>query len=237
MSGSQRDALFKELRILASEVMYKGCPMRSFFIYTILLIGITGCTPQLFKGMKSGTKQNILKENLYPFFDNRGDSTHIFNMQISYKSNDVDGFLIVKHNAEGATRAVYTSIPGITIFDFEFSATEFDVHRCIEPMRKKIVLNLFEKDFRTLFLYNVPASFNAKTYQSDNSTVGYKIKTDNGKAYFVTDTNRKELQKVQLPGFITLLNIDYKDFEDDFPKHISIAHPKIKLKMQLTRTK
>lgn len=211
--------------------------MRNLLIYTTLLIGITGCSPQLFKGMEFSAKQNILKENLYPFFDNIGDSTHVFNMQISYKNNDVDGFLIVKHNAEGSARAVYTSIPGLTIFDFELSATTFNVHRCIEPMRKKVVLNLFKKDFRTLFLYNVPDSFKAKTYQGDNGKLGYKIKTSGGKAYVITDTSRKELQKVQLPGCITLLNIDYKDFEDSFPKHISIAHPKIKLKMQLAKTK
>ena len=209
--------------------------MRNLFVCSILLAAATGCTPRMFNGMDFSSKENMLRDSLYPFFSGMSDSTHIFNMQISYKGNDVDGFLIVKYKEKSFARVVFTSIPGLTIFDFEVSANNFIVHRCIEPLQKKVVLNLFEKDFRTLFLYNIPTSFDAKKYQGKDNKVGYKIKTQNGTAYILTDTERKELQNIQLPGCITLLNIEYRNFENNFPRHISISHPKIKLNMQLEK--
>lgn len=211
--------------------------MRKLAAYITIAMAAIGCTPKIFEGMGAVAKEAAAKESLYPFFSGTTEMTHVFNMQLSYKENDVDGFLIVKHSKDSSARAVFTSIPGMTIFDFEISATEFKVHRCIEPMQKRAVLNLFENDFRTLLLYNVPLSFKSKIYKNGSGKVGHRIKTRNGKTYFLTDTTQKQLQEVRVPGLFTLLAIDYKDFEGDFPKHISISHPRLKLSMRLEKAK
>lgn len=202
------------------------------FIYTILLVSVAGCAPKIFEGLEYKTKESILKENLYPFFS-PVDSVYVFDMQISYKENDYAGTLIVKHVDNTMARAVFTSVFGITIFDFELSEADFKVNRCVEPMQKKVVLNLFRKDFRTLLLYGVSASFKAKIYQGSNNVIGYKVKTSNGLTYFLTDTEHKELQKIQTPGCFTLLQVNCSDFDKHFPQHISISHPRIKLYMEL----
>jgi len=94
---------------------------------------------------------------------------------------------------------------------------------------------LFEKDFRTLFLYNVPPQFDAKVYQGKEATTGYKIKTKDGKGYFLTNTAEKQLQKAEMPGYIKRLKLDYLNYNNGFPGQIVMYHPKIKLRMQLDK--
>ncbi len=200
-----------------------------FFIFFL-----TGCSPKFFSGMESaGTKKNISKQALYPVFRTK-DTVRIFNMQIDYKETNLTGLLIVKPEGDNAQRAIFTTLFGMTVFDFEFSETDFKVNRIMEQMNKKTVLNLLKKDLKTLFLYNIPSSFDAKVYQG-KATTGYKIKTTDGKGYFLTNTDNKQLQKVEMPGCITLLNLDYLNYNNGFPEQIVMSHPKIKLRMQLER--
>ena len=196
---------------------------------------VIGCSPKMFSGLESaGTKKNISKQELYPVFK-AADSVRMFNMQIDYKETNLTGLLIVKPESDNSFRAIFTTLFGMTVFDFEFSETEFKVNRIMEQMNKKMVLNLLKKDFRTLFLYNIPLSFNAKTYQGKDAVIGYKIKTKDGKGYFLTNTAEKQLQKVEMPGCITLLRLDYQNYNNSFPEQIIMHHPKIKLSMQLDK--
>jgi hypothetical protein len=208
-----------------------GEVLTGFILCAVLFF--SSCTPKIFSSLESvGKKKNISKEELYPIFKST-DSTRMFNMEITYKENSFNGLLVVKPNEDGSRHVVFTTLFGMTIFDFEISESEFKVNRCMEQMQKKMVLNLLKKDFRTLFLYNVPETFDAKVYQGDASVpqvAGYSIKTADGKGYFVTVSSQKQLQKVETPGCITRLLLDSKN---TIPQQIQLFHPKIKLKMQL----
>ncbi len=204
-------------------------------ITLFLTFFLIGCSPKFFSGMESaGTKKNISKQALYPVFTAK-DTVRMFNMQIDYKEMNLTGLLIVKSEGENAQRAVFSTLFGMTVFDFEFNETYFKVNRIMEQMNKKTVLNLLKKDLKTLFLYNISSYFDAKVYQGKEAIVGYKIKTTDGKGYFLTNTADKQLQKIEMPGCITLLNLDYRNYNNDFPEQIVMYHPKIKLRMQLDR--
>jgi hypothetical protein len=205
-----------------------------FFLFVFSLFA--GCSPRIFKGMENTGKKQISKQELYPVFSDR-DSVRVFNMEISYKENSFSGLLVVKPENENSLRAIFTTYFGVTVFDFEFSDTEFKVNRCMEQMNKKVILGLMEKDFRTLFLYNVPPVTEAKIYKGEGTLKGYKIKTEDGKGYFITDTDKKELHKVEIPGSIKRLCLEYQDYENNFPRHIWLCHPKIKLSMKLDKIK
>jgi len=204
-------------------------------ISLFLILSFTSCSPKFFSGMEStGTKKNISKQELYPVFKAEAP-IRMFNMQIDYKETNLTGLLIVKPEGANSTRTIFTTLFGMTVFDFEFSETDFKVNRIMEQMNKKMVLNLLKKDLRTLFLYNIPLHFDAKVYQGKEATVGYKIKTKDGKGYFLTNTAEKQLKKVEMPGCITRLNLDYQNYNNGFPEQIVMYHPKIKLRMQLER--
>jgi hypothetical protein len=184
--------------------------------------------------MEKTGKEQITKQQLYPVFS-EADSVRMFNMEIGYKDNSFSGLLVVKPETHNSTRAIFTTYFGMTIFDFEFSATYFKVNRCPEQMNKKVVLSLMEKDFRTLFLYNIPSETEATVYKGAGALKGYTIKTTDGKGYFITDTDKKELQQIEMQGCIKKLCLDYGDYKNKFPGHIRLFHPKIKLTMQLDK--
>ena len=184
--------------------------------------------PKIFNGLNSAGKKRIEKSDLFSFVV---DSTLMYNMQISYKEADFSGILLVKHTENKFIRMLFTSIAGFTVFDFEFNETEFKVNRCLDVLQKKKVLDLFRKDFRALFLYNLPNEFDAKVYKKEQAPIGYKVKTKDGKAYFLT--NEKQLKKIEMPALVTSLRIDYQNYKNNLPKRMLITHQRLKLNMQL----
>jgi hypothetical protein len=208
--------------------------MKRKIAYFLILICLSSCSPKIFKGMKPEGKAGITKEVLYPIFHSE-DTRSLFNMQINFKENNFTGLLIVKPEKD-AMRAVFTSVFGLTVFDFEFNETEFKINRCIDLLNKEMILNLFKKDFRALFLYNISSDnpFKAKVYASENQKA-YSIKTLDGRAYFLTNTKDKQIQKLEMPAFIARMTINYQNYNENFPGQIKIVHPKIGLEMILDK--
>jgi len=200
-------------------------------VYFFVLFLCGACTPKIFKDLSSSGKKQIEKVDLFPFLV---DSVEVFDMQIYYKKADFAGILMIKPTENNSIRTLFTSVFGMVVFDFEFNETEFKVYRCIEDLQKKKILNLFKKDFRALFLYNLPEVIIANVYEKEQMPVGYKIKTQDGKAYFLT--NDKQLKKIEMPAFPTSLQIDYQNYNNNLPDNIVISHPGLKLKMQIERT-
>jgi len=204
--------------------------MEKTLIYFLILLFSSSCTPTIFKGLDSSGKKRIEKSDLFPFVV---DTTLMYNMQIHHKENIFSGILLIKPVENHSIHTIFTSIFGLTIFDFEFNETEFKINRCIEQLQKKKILNLFKKDFRALFSYNLPKVVESKVYEKEQMPTGYKIKTTDGKAYFLI--HGKQLRKIEMPATITSLQIDYQCYKNDLPERILILHRKLKLNMQLER--
>jgi hypothetical protein len=175
-------------------------------------------------------KKKIEKSDLFPFVV---DTTQNFQMKIQYKENDFSGRLLMKPTEDKSLHIMFVSDFGITVFDFELSETDFKLNRIIEPLQKKQVLNLFEKDFRALFSYHFSKEMEAKVYRKEPHTIAYKLKTQDGKAYYLTQEN--QLKRIEMPGIITALQIDFQKYKNNFPEGILIVHPRLKLSMQLER--
>ena len=204
--------------------------MKKIGIYFLILFFFGSCTPQVFKGLESSGKKRIDKSDLFPFVV---DTTLMYNMQIQYKEADFSGILLIKPVEDHSIRMIFTSVFGLTVFDFEFNETEFKVNRSIEQLQKKKILNLFKNDFRALFSYHLPQAFEAKVYEKEQTPVGYKIKTSDGKAYFLT--HEKQLKRIEMPATMTSLKIDFQSYKNNLPERILISHPGLKLNMQLER--
>ena len=202
--------------------------MKKTLIYFFILLLSSSCTHKIFNGFDSSGKKFMVKSDLFPLVV---DTTLMYNMEISHKKVDHSGLLLVKPTENQSIRMLFTSFSGLTIFDFEFNEKEFNVIRCLDVLQKKKILDLFKKDFRALFSYNLPMEFEANVYIKDESQLGYKVKTQDGKAYFIT--HEMQLKKIEMPTFATSLQIDYKDYINNLPKNILITHPSLKLSIQL----
>ena len=205
--------------------------MKITLIYFSSLLFFVSCTPAIFKGLDLTGEKRIEKSDLFPFVV---DTTLMYDMQIHYKKNDFSGILLIKPVENHSVRMILTSVFGMTIFDFELNETEFKINRCIKPMQKKRILNLFRKDFRALFSYQLPQVIDATVYEKEQAPVGYKIKTSAGKSYYSIQNN--QLKKLEMPAFITSLKIDFQNYKNNLPERILISHPSLKLNMQLEKT-
>ena len=206
--------------------------MQKTLIYFFILLLFSSCTPEILKGLDSSGKKWIEKADLHPFVV---DTTLMYNMKIRNKYNDISGILLIKPVDNHSVRTLFTSDFGMTIFDFEFNETEFNINQCIPPLQEKRILNLLKKDFRALFSYHLPQAIEAEVYEKEQMPVVYKIKTTDGKAYFLTQ--EKQLKKIEMPATITSLQIDYKVYNNNLPESILISHPGLKLNIQLERFK
>jgi hypothetical protein len=73
-------------------------------------------------------------------------------MQISFRKQSFSGMLIVQRRADCEIRIVASTFFGPTLFDFGLKDGQFNVYSCIEPLRNKRMIQLFENDFKKLFL-------------------------------------------------------------------------------------
>jgi len=74
-----------------------------------------------------------------------------FNMQFDVKKNHLSGMLISRKMPDGNVRLVATSYFGMSIFDFTLADTMV-VNQCIDPLKRRSVLKLIERDFKPVFV-------------------------------------------------------------------------------------
>lgn len=75
-----------------------------------------------------------------------------FNMQLSFKKRSFSGMLIVQRRADCEIRMVASTYFGPTLFDFGLRDGQFIVYSCVELLQNHRVIQLFENDFKKLFL-------------------------------------------------------------------------------------
>jgi len=206
--------------------------MQKTALYFFILLFFGSCAPKIFEGLDSSGKKWIEKSDLYPL---TVDTILMYNMKIYRKDGVFSGILLIKPIKNHSIRTLFTSTSGMTIFDFELNETAFKVNYCLPPLMEKRVFNLLRKDFRALFSCHLPEEIEAEVYEKESVPVAYKIKTTDGKAYFLIQD--KQLKKVEMPAMVTSLQIDYKNYKNNLPENILIAHPSLNLSMQLDKIK
>ena len=110
-----------------------------------------------------------------------GSEMQNFNMQLSFKKQSFSGMLIVQRRADCEIRIVASTYFGPTLFDFGLKDGQFHVYSCIEPLRHKRVIQLFENDFKKLFLANQPFRKKKSYEKDDEHTTGRNF----GKSVFL----------------------------------------------------
>jgi len=204
--------------------------MQRMALCFFILLFFGSCTPKIFQGLASSGIKRIEKSDLHPFVV---DTVLMYNIKIDHGNTYFIGILLIKPVGNHAIRTLFTSTSGLTIFDFELSESAFTVNYCFPPLQEQRILNMFKKDFRALFSCHLPQSVEAEVYEKELAPVGYKIKTADGKAYFLTQD--RQLKKIEMPAFITSLKIDYQTYKNNRPERILIAHPSLKFTMQLEK--
>ena len=121
--------------------------MRISPFISLLLLILVSCSPA---GKGSGSsKQNWSATPPLSCFSGTFGKV-LFKSTLDIRDQNLTGFLLLKRTSDTSYRIVFANEIGMTLFDLGFTGGKFVVNYVFEAMNKKILLKLFEKDFRYL---------------------------------------------------------------------------------------
>ena len=131
----------------------------------------------------------------------------------------------------GNYRAIFMTMSGSTLFDFEFGSQGFVVHKLLKAMDKKLLLKIIEQDFFLLLANNIPGKKGIVFRKEKQRLI--KTKINNKTLYFLQEKDLL-LTKVHQGKSVT---ITLSDFLENLPGSIDIQHHNFPLNMRLKRIK
>lgn len=175
----------------------KASSLFASLILVVLLL-FTSCASSKTMNVEASTSPII----------NAHEQSQKYNMQLDFMKHHLSGMLIVRRLPDDEIRILATTYFGLSLFDFSLQGDEFRVNSCMEPMKKKKILQLLEADFKNLFLNQKNVRIKKKNDTSEERVTGRGF----GKSVF------------HLSEFVT-----------ERPEQIRIRHPWLRLSIQLDK--
>lgn len=133
-----------------------------------------------------------------------------YNMQLDFMKHHFSGLLVIRKLPDNEIRILASTYFGLSLFDFSLHEGEFRVNSCIEPMKKKKMLQLLEMDFKNLFLSEKNIRIKKKSSTFEKRVTGRGL----GKSVFYLS-----------------------QFVSGYPEQVRIRHPWLRLSIQLDKLK
>lgn len=167
-----------------------------------------------------------------PFF-REGEDQSVFRGGINVYKHYFSGIFALKQEAENKYRMVLMSEVGMTLFDMSFTNDTYKLNYCIEPIKKKNLLNVMYNDF--LLLAKAPKKQNLRL-KNKKCLNGIQVFKEFGDRdfYFYKDG---VMNKIVSKNFLNRTKIEFNELNDGVSNFIRIQHSPIKLKMELKRIK
>jgi len=190
----------------------------------ILLIFLTtSCSIKGYNSVSNSSKSTI--DTIFVF--SGGFNKVLYQTEINIYNRTLTGITIIK-NTGSSTRVVSMSEMGLKYFDIEFPKIQDGdpiIHYVMEPLNKKLLVNMFIKDFGLLF-YMPEISNSDLLYSNNQDTEGVAI-INNGLVYYTGLGGRVssiDKKRILLP---TKPIVSIVGFSNNSPDKISITHSNI----------
>ena len=137
-----------------------------------MLIATSSCSIKGYKLITESEKDKIVA----PYIFDDDFEKALYKTSINIYDNEITGLTLFK-KTDSAIRVVSMSELGIKYFDFEFPFDQLKpatVHYVMEPLNKKILINLLLEDFNLLFFPPVINKSNILISTSDCSKMAAK---------------------------------------------------------------
>ena len=179
----------------------------------------------------SGMKIPSPKEVRTPTFG--GDMTEaVFHGSMELYEHHFSGIFALKKESEEKYRMVLMSEVGMTLLDFSFTSKDFQVNYCIDPLRKKALLNLLYRDFLLLTVSPKSESLKQGKEQFEQAQfILYKKEKSRDFYYFEKGTMVQIVSK----AFLNRTDIQFVEMKEGMADSIKIKHKPVKLRMALKR--
>ncbi|RMG21321.1 MAG: hypothetical protein D6730_18520 [Bacteroidetes bacterium] len=156
----------------------------------------------------------------------------LFRAVIDFRAQHFSGLMAVKKTEMGFRFAFFTEL-GMTMFDLEVGPDSFVQHYCFEPLNRKALLRILEADFRRLSAR--PQGLRAVLYRQASGHYWYRLKLAGDRNVWGVSASGRQLLHILHPSLLpdeAEINISYRD---QLPERIEIVHPKLGLRIGLSR--
>ena len=197
------------------------------FVWISFVVLFSTCSYPLRQKLKAIEHQTLSGQEWKPLFK---QSEQLFRTQIDFKDRHFSGLMAVKSTEMGYRFGFFTEV-GMTMFDLEVGAADFNLHYCFEPMNRPALIKLLVKDFRRLSIYGM--SIPAKIFQDKEDNKHYKLEIEGEKNYYKVDGLSQQLVSIFHPSLFpdqASVGIVYRDAK---LQQIEIRHKKIGLSIEL----
>jgi len=200
----------------------------------LLLVFLLGsCSISFHGNLTKVEKREFRIDDIKPYFE--GDFQKVlYKAKIKLYDKYFSGLFFIKSIDKNTKRIVFVTELGIKIFEFEFYKHEFRVNYCVEMFNKKSIIQTLKKDLNLLLLKNF-ISDEVKIFKDkeDNFKV-LRFKNKNLRNYYFIGKESGHLNKIEnMSCIFSKVDIEFRDYKEDFPNNIDIIHKGIKLNIQL----
>ena len=162
-------------------------------------------------------------------------TTIYYNAQVEAVGREFSGILIMKKMADSSIRVVFSTKPGLKIFDFEFLADSgFRVLYIMKEFNKEAITKTLRKDFELLlFLYTNRGEGYLLTNGKRNY---YTFPRENGFNYYITDSTCQEFLLMQRASARkAIVDISMKYLSHGAPDSVKIQHRNVNFTIDLNK--
>lgn len=207
--------------------------MRSLlFVSLCLLLACGSCAPSITRGLRKGPVQSVRKEQLPPMAQTNGTLLK-YNMIFDFMKKHFSGMLLVKQTDTNTIRTLFSTHFGLSLFDFEINKDTLIVHHCIEPLQKKNVLSLLQKDLSILFGLNLQAQHEATVYSDSRKDTEIVYRLDNPDIFYRKNLASGNLEQIKTGRGFGKTYFRLLPGENGNGNSILIRHPLLRLSIQL----
>jgi hypothetical protein len=138
----------------------------------------------------------------------------------------MSGLMYLRQVSEDIWRVALSAKIGQTLFDFELRPDTFIIHRCIDQLRRKIVLSYLEEDLRLLTeRYPEPLQLARLPAPQGLDYVRFKASGMNGWRHLTISTDSGIVTEVACGSRRSRkTEVDFSAFLDGLPRVIAIDH-------------
>lgn len=196
----------------------------NFGLLLTLLLIISSCS---IKGYKPIAESGKYKITVPYVFANNFEKV-LYKTTIEIYNNNITGLTLIK-KTDSAYRVVSMSELGMKYFDFEFPLDEqipAIVHYVMEPLNKKMLVNMITHDFNLIF--HLPMIDKSNILISNNDSSNMTAKHNKFYYFFNSLGTISKITKQQSSKPMVSLS----DYTQYYPNIIMINHGKIKFKYE-----
>ena len=150
--------------------------------------------------------------------------TAYFEAKVESLSHQLSGILIMKKMPDSNIRLVFSTKPGIKLFDFEFTTNSgFRVLYIMDQLDKKAVIKTLRKDFELILFINTNP--NRGYLLRDSARFYYVFPQESGVNYYIADSSCSVLYAMQRASDTkVIVEAIMNNYQQGMPDTIGIEH-------------